>query len=157
MLGDRTNMLFRSPGHAGVVFRRYLRDNLSDELRTMQVVLDDDDGVSSDFVEVMRAEAKAAASLFKLPEEYTYISQPKGVTVAFQDGSLDLAHRMMPFTMAGLCLAGHVILCVCCMGPIRIIFARFIPGMTAGLVLGRSGSKMMNCPPCLSVFRCCKG
>lgn len=101
-LGDRAHVIFREPAPAGNRFRRYIRNHLTDDPMTLQVVLDDDDAVSTDFVKVMKAEAMAAETLFRTPEDYTYISQAQGISAVFENGTVSLTHRSVPFNTQGL-------------------------------------------------------
>lgn len=103
-LGERAHIIYRKPGHAGNFFRRYQRNRLNNGDFTMQVVLDDDDGVSYDFVEVMRQEALFAKERFVSPDDYTYLSQARGITAVFEDNHMDLAHKVTPFVNLGLAL-----------------------------------------------------
>lgn len=103
---DRTRVIFRPPEHAGTCIRRYIHNHMNNAPYTMQVVLDDDDAVSSDFVEVMREEAQRDIEKFKAQEDYCYISQAQGLSAIFRGDQMELAHRCVPFNTQGLCLVG---------------------------------------------------
>ncbi len=107
MIGaDRSHVIFRGPGHAGVRIRRYIHKHLNDAKDTLQVILDDDDAVSTDFVEVMRKEARLAQQTFKSEDDYCYLSQAQGLTADFAGDTVNLIHRTVPFNTQGLCLIG---------------------------------------------------
>lgn len=107
ILGDRAHVIFREPDMAGNCFRRYLRDELSDFRYTAQVVLDDDDAVSVDFIEEMQREASAMRKLFRTKEEYAFLSQTQGISAVFRDDSCSLLHRCVPFNTQGLMLVAR--------------------------------------------------
>ena len=107
-LGEkRAHVLFRAPDMAGNWFRRYNKKNLSDTDFRAQVILDDDDAVSSDFVETMRREALWAISDFNGPDPYVFLSQACGVSAVFKNNSLRLYNRNVASTALGLTLVSR--------------------------------------------------
>ncbi|KIC48452.1 glycosyltransferase [Tateyamaria sp. ANG-S1] len=110
VLGDsRAHVIFRAPQRAGNCFRAYQHQVLNTEDYTAQIVLDDDDAVSSDFVDVMRREAMALQGLFQSDDEYCYVSQAQGLSVVFEDGECRLLHRTVPFNTQGLMLVARTL------------------------------------------------
>ncbi len=105
MLGHkRVRVLFRGQGRAGNIFRRFQHNRLNSDPFTTQIVLDDDDAVSSDFVETLRPEAEFAKSTFSGSDSYSFVSQAQGVSAVFTDGALEFAHKTTPFVNLGLAL-----------------------------------------------------
>ncbi|APX11809.1 glycosyltransferase [Tateyamaria omphalii] len=108
MLGShRAHVIFRAPQKAGNCFRTYQHDALNSEDYTAQVVLDDDDAVSCDFVDVMRREALAMRSLFRTEDDYCYVSQAQGLSAVFDNDAYQLLHRTVPFNTQGLMLVAR--------------------------------------------------
>lgn len=102
---DRTHILRRAPGGAGEWLRKYTRNQLNQSEFSAQIVLDDDDAVSADFVERCRDEAGYALGRFRDGQECVYLSFATGFTGLFHDdGGVDLIRREMPFTNLGLTL-----------------------------------------------------
>ncbi len=77
----RVDVMFRGPGSAGAIFRRFVARRASDSANVAQVVLDDDDAVSSNFVGMCRAEAISALRLSTNAERYCFLSFPQGATM----------------------------------------------------------------------------
>lgn len=106
-LGDhRVSLLFRAPGSAGQWFQKFISRRLTDASHTLQIVLDDDDAVSTDFVDVVRREGEFAVSTLTPDMPHQYISFPNGLTAKFHDDTndVDLMLRDVPFTNLGLTL-----------------------------------------------------
>ena len=102
---DRTHILRRGPSRAGAWFRKYVRNQMNVTEHTAQIVLDDDDAVSFDFVERCRAEARHALGQFRPGQECCYLSFANGYSGLFHpDGGVDLIKREVPFTNLGLTL-----------------------------------------------------
>ncbi|MGX9355400.1 glycosyltransferase [Roseobacteraceae bacterium S113] len=103
MLGRRAHVIFREPDSAGNWFQRYRKRNFTKHATTTQIVLDDDDAVAVDFTANLRAEAEAALTLRRpnLPD-YVFISHPRGITARFNEGQMELTHRLVPATNLGL-------------------------------------------------------
>ncbi|MBY5932174.1 putative rhamnosyl transferase [Tateyamaria omphalii] len=106
---DRAHVIFREPQRAGNCFRSYQHEALNSDDYTAQIVLDDDDAVSCDFVDVMRREALAMQSLFRSDEDYCYVSQAQGLSAVFEDGGCQLLHRTVPFNTQGLMLVARTL------------------------------------------------
>lgn len=104
---QRAHVLFRRPEQAGTWFKKYLRNSLNDQEYTAQIVLDDDDAVSNDFVSVMRREALALQSLFENDEDYCYFSQAQGLSAVFESDRCQLLHRTSPLNTQGLMLVAR--------------------------------------------------
>lgn len=105
-VGDRAHILFRPLGHAGTQVRHYIRSQMKGPRYTAQVVLDDDDAVSNDFVETVRTEAQHLIPYLRSSPEYdySYLSFPEGLSAVFGDNQIDLYKRSVPFTNLGLTL-----------------------------------------------------
>lgn len=102
---ERVRILGRKTGSAGQWLRRYVRNHLNTADHTAQVVLDDDDALSVDFVERCRREALYALSQFREGQECVYLSFANGFTGYFhEDGGMDLLPRDVAFTNLGLTL-----------------------------------------------------
>jgi hypothetical protein len=104
MLGDRAHVFFADPGPVHVHFRSYRWEHFKADPWTCQVVLDDDDAVSCDFNQKIRAEAVAAKQLRARTENFSCISHACGVTALFKEGKLSLHPRVNPATNLGLAI-----------------------------------------------------
>ncbi|MCE8008935.1 glycosyltransferase [Aestuariivita sp.] len=106
MIGEeRTHIIARPPGRAGAWLQKHISRKLNDISHSAQIVLDDDDAVSADFVALCRAEAGFALSRLRPDQEAAYLSFADGLTGLFrEDGGVDLAPRSAPFTNLGLTL-----------------------------------------------------
>ena len=102
MLGDRAHVIFRGPDSAGTCFTRYPKATFNRDPWSTQIVLDDDDAVSADFTEKLRAEAMAAKKLRAPGEEYCFLSHARGISAVFRDGQISLRHRLNAATNLGL-------------------------------------------------------
>ena len=102
----RCKVLFNGWGLAGRVFRRQIPEMFDNDetVQVAQVVLDDDDALSKDFVETCRLESQTAAASFKTLEDYTYISFPYGYSMRVGDGTIEFVERLANFTNLGLTL-----------------------------------------------------
>ena len=102
---ERTFISRRKPDRAGKWMRRCMRNHLNFAEHSAQIVLDDDDAVSVDFVEHCRAEAQYTVSRFTETRTYSYLSFANGVSAVFNTkGSLDLMPREVAFNNQGLTL-----------------------------------------------------
>ncbi len=103
---DRCLVHFNNWGHAGRIFRRLVRKMAGDQPDevTAQVVLDDDDAVSMNFVELCRRESLNAAAYFTSPEDYSFLSFPRGYSMKIAENSLHFITRQVDFTNLGLTL-----------------------------------------------------
>jgi len=106
LLGDRAHVVFAAPGQAGKRMTRYRTDRMKrDGSHVVQTILDDDDAVATHFAERIKAEARAAVDLMYGPDDYTYISHARGISLVFSaDGTISAEHRSMPATTQGLSL-----------------------------------------------------
>lgn len=104
-LGEaRCRVLFRPEGSAGRILRRTVA-NLYPEQTVAQVVLDDDDAISADFVAAVRFYGQVALQDPMNKAPYTFLSFPRGYTLGIEDGELSwLAPRFVPYTNLGLAL-----------------------------------------------------
>mgnify|MGYP003635354623 FL=1 len=103
-LGDRAHIIFGEPAPTRVHFRQYRWEHFSDDPWTCQIVLDDDDAVSTDFTAKLRAEALAAKNLRGRGEKYSCISFADGLTALFKDGALALHKLNKPAINLGLAI-----------------------------------------------------
>ena len=108
MIGpERTMITRRRPQQAGHALRRCMRHHLNQISHSAQIVLDDDDAVSCDFVARCRQEAQFALSQMMPVQTPVYLSFATGLTGRFEaDGGMTLIPREMPFTNLGLTLVG---------------------------------------------------
>ena len=100
----RVDVMFRGPGSAGAIFRRFVARRASDSANVAQVVLDDDDAVSSNFVGMCRAEAISALRLSTNAERYCFLSFPQGATMVLERGTAQFFNRDVAMTNLGLTL-----------------------------------------------------
>ena len=101
----KCHILPRAPGGAGQWLRQYMTRSLNDTSHAAQVVLDDDDAVSADFVESVRREAEHAVRGLGAGRDCVYLSYATGMTALHHpDGGIDLMDRVIPFTNLGLTL-----------------------------------------------------
>ena len=101
---DRFTIIQRGPKMAGIVLRRRARAYLGPDAPAAVVVLDDDDALSHDFVETLRAEAKRESAGFKEPGDYGFLSFPRGASLVFTPQETGIFARHVPFTNLGLSL-----------------------------------------------------
>lgn len=103
---DRARVIFRPEGSAGHIFRNTVSRVYGDK-PVAQVVLDDDDAVSTDFVEMLRKYARMARSDPYNDKPYTFVSFPRGHTLGLENGKITwLSPRYVPYTNLGLALVG---------------------------------------------------
>ncbi|HBZ45657.1 MAG TPA: hypothetical protein DEO85_16760 [Maritimibacter sp.] len=101
---DRVDLQFRPEGSAGHTIKDHIAETYKNEYVT-QVVLDDDDAVSSDFVAALRGYAAIARRDPLNTKPYTFISFPRGYTLGLENGKIDwLSPRFVPYTNLGLAL-----------------------------------------------------
>ena len=105
-LGDRGRVIYRPKRHAGHMFRRYVRNTYGDQRHVVQVVLDDDDALSCDFVAHLRYHAQCVIDDPLHTDEATFLSFPRGLSLGLDSDGLPawLAPRNVPFTNLGLAL-----------------------------------------------------
>lgn len=101
---ERVHIIIHPPGSAGRCFKNYLIQHLNESAYTAQIVLDDDDAVSSDFVSVMRREALAIQNTFEKEGDYCYLSIATGLSAFLSDKQWQFSLRNVPFTNLGLTL-----------------------------------------------------
>lgn len=101
---NRARVLFRPEGSAGQIFKGTIAKSFGDKTVT-QVVLDDDDAVSVDFVAALKGYANIALRDPLNPKPYTFVSFPRGYTLGIEDGTIRwLSPRYVPYTNLGLAL-----------------------------------------------------
>lgn len=99
---DCVTGLAKRPRSAGWIFQQHIAREFASEERVAQVVLDDDDAVSADFVGICRAEALAP---LPAPDASIFLSFPEGCSLVFAEGGRQwLAPRHTPYTNLGLTL-----------------------------------------------------
>ena len=103
---DRVDILFKPPSSAANMFQNYLRARYARDELVTQVVLDDDDAVSRDFVGLVKREAQAAYDLRLPGKPFCFLSFPKGLSLELSDTGASLYNRTMPFTNLGLSMVG---------------------------------------------------
>lgn len=105
MLGeDRATILFRPEGSAGHILKDAIARQYGERVVT-QVVLDDDDAVSVDFVAALKGYVAVAKRDPLNPKPYTFLSFPRGYTLGIEDGKPAwLSPRYVPYTNLGLAL-----------------------------------------------------
>lgn len=102
---ERAHFIQRRPGSAGAWLRKYMRNQLNGTALSAQVVLDDDDAVSADFVQPCRPEAAFALTQFRDGQDCASLSFASGLTGRFEaDGGMHLIPREVPSTNLGLTL-----------------------------------------------------
>lgn len=106
MIGERAHVMFKPPRRTAVWFTEYRQGREGAEQgHDIQSILDDDDGVATNFVERIKAEARVACDTFGKPDDYTFISHARGVNIELKkSGEVVITHRNMPCTTQGLSL-----------------------------------------------------
>lgn len=101
---DRCRILFRPQGSAGHLIKDAIAKNFGDK-KVAQVVLDDDDAVSHDYVAALRMYANVVERDPLNPKPYAFVSFPRGYTLGVEDGKISwLSPRYVPYTNLGLAL-----------------------------------------------------
>lgn len=101
---ERCRILYRPPGSAGQILRNTVGRLWGDQ-QVAQVVLDDDDAVSTDFVAAVRLYGGFAMKDPVNPKPYAFLSFPRGYTLGIEEGKLAwLSPRYVPYTNLGLAL-----------------------------------------------------
>ncbi|MEM9584129.1 MAG: glycosyltransferase [Pseudomonadota bacterium] len=102
---ERTKILEHGAFKAGRLFRNYVRNNYASHPYVAQVVLDDDDAVSADFVEICKTEAAKLAATDYDADDGRFLSFMRGYSLLVQDGALkNLSPKNSPFVNLGLTL-----------------------------------------------------
>ncbi|MBW4707815.1 putative rhamnosyl transferase [Roseobacter sp. YSTF-M11] len=100
----RAHVIARAPGSAGRWLQKFTQRRLNTHSHSAQIVLDDDDAVSVDFVESCKREGEFALSRFRDDQDCVYLSYATGMTARFEDDGITLMPRVVPFTNLGLAL-----------------------------------------------------
>lgn len=101
---ERCRVMFRPEGSAGKHLRKEVRKIYGKGL-VAQVVLDDDDAVSVDFVEAVRAQGRDLLTDPQNDQSYAFLSFPHGHTLGIEAGRPAwIETRYVPFTNLGLTL-----------------------------------------------------
>lgn len=104
-LGDaRADVIFRRPGTVHRMFKTHIHKIYGDAPVTCQVVLDDDDAFSSDFIEHLKPEADAAFQTRPDTKHRSFLSFPEGLTLKLGDDKPQIFTRDVPFTNLGFSL-----------------------------------------------------
>ncbi len=103
----RRGVLFREPRHVGGVFKRAIQRIYQPDDLVSSVVLDDDDGVSDDFVTTCREQATLAWEQREQGKDYVVTSFPRGYSLVLADEGANLTERHVPFTNLGLTLTAR--------------------------------------------------
>ncbi len=102
---DRVDINYRGPRKAGKLYRQIMCEKYPDMRPIAQVVLDDDDAVSRDFVEICKREADYVANNNYDGSEGVFLTFPRGVSLGLAHGQAAwLAPRNAHFTNLGLTL-----------------------------------------------------
>lgn len=106
MLGDRAEVIPRKPSSAHRQFVRYNWANLPEEARVIQIVLDDDDALSTDYMGRIKSEARAIRDRIPESVEHFFISMSRGVSAVYRPGDTHprMYRREVPYTNLGLAL-----------------------------------------------------
>ena len=100
----RCRIMYRPEGSAGHIMKNTVAKLYKDQT-VAQVVLDDDDAVSTDFVAAVKHYGTFALRDPMNPRPYTFLSFPRGYTLGIEDGTLSwLSPRFVPYTNLGLAL-----------------------------------------------------
>ncbi len=103
MLGDRAKVVFREPNRMGRVLHQTTVEHYGDEPWITQVVLDDDDAVSNDFVSICKYEANQVTDVPYCDDTFHYLSFPHGATLNLRNqGKPWMSARYEPWTNLGL-------------------------------------------------------
>lgn len=103
---ERARVIFRPEGSAGHIIRNSVSRVYGDK-QVAQVVLDDDDAVSVDYVDMLRKYARIIGTDPHNERDYTFLSFPRGYTLGLENGKISwLSPRYVPYTNLGLALVG---------------------------------------------------
>lgn len=104
-LGSRAHLIFgAAEAPTRVHFRAHRWEHHNSDPWSCQIVLDDDDAVSADFNEKIRAEAMAAKNLRARNEKFSCLSFANGLTALFRDGKLEMHRLNKPAINLGLAI-----------------------------------------------------
>lgn len=105
MLSPEQIRLFpRPPGSAGKILCRAAIKSAPETGPLVQVVLDDDDALATDFVATLRQDCERIAADFKTSDDYHFLSYPIGASIVVENDTTALFARNVPFTNLGLAL-----------------------------------------------------
>ncbi len=105
MLGDRARVVFKPFMSAGHAFRQEIWQSYKRESQVAQVVLDDDDALSFDYVAALRYQANSIICNPFNTDPATFISFPRGFSIGLEDGQPAwMSPRNVPFTNLGLAM-----------------------------------------------------
>ncbi len=103
---DRVDVLFKPQMSAPLAFKSYLHGRYAADDLLTQIVLDDDDAVSRDFVGMIKREAQAAYDLRMVGKPFCFLSFPKGLSLDLAGETPEVSTRNIPFTNLGLSMVG---------------------------------------------------
>ncbi|MCP5036525.1 MAG: hypothetical protein GY945_02880 [Rhodobacteraceae bacterium] len=107
VLGDRAQVVFKPFMSAGHAFRQHIRQTYQGESHVAQVVLDDDDAVSFDFVMALRYQSNCIILNPVNTDPATFVSFPRGLSIGLDNGQPAwLSPRNVPYTNLGLAMVG---------------------------------------------------
>ena len=102
---ERCDIYYCGPRKAGRLFRKFMCEKYPDDRTIAQVVLDDDDAVSCDFVDICKREAEFAVSNNYDGTDGVYLTFPRGLSMGIENQRAQwLAPRNAFFTNLGLTL-----------------------------------------------------
>ncbi|WP_318246701.1 glycosyltransferase [Pseudooceanicola marinus] len=107
VLGDRARVYPRPPAKAGEVFREIQQELVAGHGHdhVAQIVLDDDDALSADFMTELRRDAELAIPRVPPHRPYCFLSFSRGVSlVSEKGGGYGYYTRDVPYTNLGLTL-----------------------------------------------------
>jgi hypothetical protein len=103
----RGKVIFRGPGYAGPLIRRWVTRNFPADQIVAQVVLDDDDALCREFVAMVKGEAEAAVRLNREERCEVYLSYPRGLSFDVRAQPAILIERYIEYTNLGLTLVAR--------------------------------------------------
>jgi len=108
--GDRGAVIGASEGPVAQHYLTHCRSFLPNDTVLMQIVLDDDDALSTDFIGKLRQEAGAFRDRLPPDMRRFFVSFSKGVSVVYEKGSPvpKLYRRDVPYTNLGLALVSDI-------------------------------------------------
>lgn len=102
-LGERAEVIYRPFGSAGHMFRDRVIERFGKQANVAQVVLDDDDALSNDYVSILRYHGLCVLNDPFRRDAGTFLSFPRGYTLGLEEGEMRwLEPRNVPFTNLGL-------------------------------------------------------
>ena len=101
---DKLAVTFRGPRSAAKIFRKVVRQRFDPAALISQVVLDDDDALSADFIATCKRVGYRAWRQRDKSKDYVFTTFPRGCTLVLDDSSALYLERYVPFTNLGLTL-----------------------------------------------------